>query len=213
MTRYAVKYPKTMHLPWSPGLQNDDRVMPTLEHLKGEEIVVTEKMDGENTSLYRDGLHARSIDGRYHPSRSWVMAHWAEKACLQIPPGSRVCGENMYAEHSIRYDDLETYFYAFGYWDHDYCFPWELSLRMFDRFGFKPVPEIWRGEYNEQTLRDIADDLDLDRQEGYVVRVTRGFNMAEFPFVVGKWVRRGHVQTDEHWMHREVVPNGLRDGH
>jgi len=72
-----VKYPKTMHLYFSPGLQNDDRVMP-LNRLHGREVVVTEKMDGENTTLYDDTLHARSIDGRYHPSRDWVKRFWAE---------------------------------------------------------------------------------------------------------------------------------------
>lgn len=41
------------------------------EFLKGP-VVITEKMDGENTTLYRDGLHARSLDSRHHPSRNWV---------------------------------------------------------------------------------------------------------------------------------------------
>lgn len=42
-----VKYPKTMHLPWSPGLQNDDRVIANLDAFRGHEVVVTEKLDGE----------------------------------------------------------------------------------------------------------------------------------------------------------------------
>jgi hypothetical protein len=29
---------------------------------------------------------------------------------------------------------------------------------------------------------------------------------------VAKWVRTGHVQTDEHWMFSEVVPNRLAAG-
>jgi len=40
-----VKYPRTMHLPWSPGLQNDDRVIKSLDRLIGRTVVVTEKMD------------------------------------------------------------------------------------------------------------------------------------------------------------------------
>jgi len=40
--------------------------------LIGREVVVTEKMDGENTTMYCDNIHARSIDGRHHPSRDWV---------------------------------------------------------------------------------------------------------------------------------------------
>jgi len=43
-----VKYPKTLHLPWSEGLQNDDRMLQSFDGLEGEEVVVTVKLDGEN---------------------------------------------------------------------------------------------------------------------------------------------------------------------
>lgn len=46
--------------------------------------------------------------------------------------------------------------------------------------------------------------------EGYVVRTTSGFAFADFDQHLAKWVRPGHVQTDQHWMHQAVVPNGLR---
>lgn len=205
-----VKYPKTMHLPWSPGLQNDDRVIQHLEALRDEEVVVTEKMDGENTTMYRDYLHARSIDGRYHASRDWVKGFWGRTCMLGLAPGARICGENMFAQHSIRYDDLETYFYGFSYWNGSTCLSWDDTLYLFGYFNITPVPTIWRGTWNEDTIRELSNDLDLDRQEGLVVRVTRQFEVHEFPLVVGKWVRKGHVQTDEHWMHKEVVPNGLK---
>jgi hypothetical protein len=42
-----TKYPRTYHLPFSPGLQNDDRVIETLGGLIGQEVIVTEKMYGE----------------------------------------------------------------------------------------------------------------------------------------------------------------------
>lgn len=190
---------------------NDDRVMPHLEAFRGEEVVVTEKMDGENTTLYDDTLHARSIDGRYHPSRSWVKGFWAETVAYHLPQYYRICGENMYAQHSIVYDDLETYFYGFGLWEHDTCFDWDFTLNCFKERGITPVPTIWRGEWNETIIRELSEDLNLERKEGLVVRVTRAFNAVEFPLVVGKWVRKGHVQTDEHWMHGEVKPNGLKE--
>ena len=37
--------------------------------LIGKQVIVTEKMDGENTSMYRHRIHARSIDSLPHPSR------------------------------------------------------------------------------------------------------------------------------------------------
>ena len=41
-------------------------------------------------------------------------------------------------------------------------------------------------------------------RERLVVRVARGFAGYEFADVSGKYVRAGHVQTDEHWMFQEV---------
>jgi RNA ligase len=95
-----VKYPRTYHLPWSEGIQDDDRTLESLDAFAGRRVVVTEKMDGENTSLYRDHLHARSLDGRHHPSRNWVKQFWS-RLRADIPEGWRICGENLYARHSI----------------------------------------------------------------------------------------------------------------
>lgn len=42
------KYPRTPHLPWSPGATSDDKYISSFESFRGKQIVVTEKMDGEN---------------------------------------------------------------------------------------------------------------------------------------------------------------------
>lgn len=42
------KYPRTPHLPWSPGATSDDKYIQDLNSFKGRKIVITEKMDGEN---------------------------------------------------------------------------------------------------------------------------------------------------------------------
>lgn len=114
-TRY-VKYPRTNHVPWSPGMNDDDRMHENMNHFSGKVVVVTEKMDGENTTMYSDYIHARSIDGRNHPSRNWVKNYWSTIS-QDIPEHWRICGENLYAEHSISYDNLETYFYGFSIWN------------------------------------------------------------------------------------------------
>ena len=56
------KYPRTPHLPWSPGKTNDDKVLKDTSHFLGKEIVMSLKMDGEATTLYNNHMHARSID-------------------------------------------------------------------------------------------------------------------------------------------------------
>lgn len=200
-------YPRTRHLPWSPGATADDLRVTDLSGLRGREVVVTEKLDGENTTLYADGLHARSLDSAHHPSRTWVKALQA-RIGHAIPQGRRVCGENMYARHSIAYDALDSYFYGFSVWDGDgRCLDWDRTVAFLRGLGV-PVPRVlWRGVFDERSLRALR--LDPGRQEGYVVRVAAGFGAEEFGERVAKWVRAGHVRTDTHWMHSAVVENGL----
>ena len=56
-----VKYPRTYHAPWS-NPSSEDKVLKSIERFEGQEVVVLEKMDGENFSGYRDHAHARSLD-------------------------------------------------------------------------------------------------------------------------------------------------------
>ncbi|WP_327251177.1 RNA ligase family protein [Streptomyces sp. NBC_01244] len=202
-------YPRTPHLPWSPGATSDD-VRTTgpgmLAGFAGREVVVTEKLDGENTTLYTDGLHARSLDSGHHPSRAWVKA-LQSRIGPGIPAGWRVCGENVYARHSLAYGELDAWFYGFSVWDGDHCLDWDRTVLFLRGLGVPGPRVLWRGVFDERALRRLR--LDTARQEGYVVRTTAGFERADFGRCVAKWVRGGHVQTDTHWMYAQVVVNGL----
>lgn len=201
------KYPRTPHLPWSPGGTKDDAYLIDVAHFEGREVVVTEKMDGENTSMYSDKVHARSIDGRHHPSRNWVKALHGRVA-RDIPTGWRFCGENLFAEHSIRYDNLSSYFYLFSVWNElNEAISWDQTVEWATLLGVDLVPVLYRGLWDESVVRELT--LDLEAQEGYVVRVAERFPFDAFPTSVAKWVRQGHVQTDQHWMHSQIRPNGL----
>lgn len=202
-------YPRTPHLPWSPGAASDDVRIADLAALTGSEVVVTEKLDGENTTLYADGLHARSLDSAHHPSRTWVKALQA-RIGPRVPAGWRICGENMFARHSIPYEDLASHFYGFSVWDGGHCLDWDRTVDFLRDLGIPTPPVLWRGVFDaraEKTLRALRTDT--RRQEGYVVRPAEGFPAAAFGRRVAKWVRPGHVATDTHWMHTGVVANGL----
>ncbi|MFB8084383.1 RNA ligase family protein [Streptomyces sp. NPDC055992] len=199
-------YPRTPHLPWSPGATSDDVRMTDLAALAGTEVVVTEKLDGENTTLYADGLHARSLDSAHHPSRTWVKALQA-RVGPRVPAGWRICGENMFARHSLAYGALESHFYGFSVWDGDRCLGWDRTVEFLRSLGIPAPPVLWRGVFDAKALRALKPDT--GRQEGYVVRPAAAFPAADFGRVVGKWVRPGHVVTDTHWMHAEVVENAL----
>lgn len=208
-----VKYPRTYHVPWSPGMHGDDRLLESMTAFEHQRVIVTEKQDGENTTLYCDHIHARSVESGSHPSRSWVKNFWSGIRA-DIPPGWRVCGENMFATHSILYTALDSYFLGFSMWnDRNICLSWDETLEWFALFGIAPVPLLYDGIYDEQAIRALyRPDRDWATREGYVIRVAAAFAYGDFRRTVAKFVRAGHVQTVQHWMYgrESFAKNALR---
>ncbi len=208
-----VKYPRTFHLPWSPGLHDDDRMMPNIDAMVGKEVVIMEKLDGENTTMYCDHIHARSVDSDNHESRTWAKNLWSSFA-FDIPKGWRICAENMFAEHSISYTDLESYLYGFSVWnERNECLSWDESLEWFDLLGITVCPVVYRGNFDRRAIDEATSHItsNPEKHEGYVIRIADSFPMSQFRFVVGKYVRADHIQTVKHWMHgQRVVRNKLK---
>lgn len=206
-----VKHPRLSHLPWSPGMNSDDRRIETLSHMIGREVVATIKWDGEQTSIYNDYLHARSIDGPPHASRAWVK-NFASQWQHALSDDQRICGENLYAQHSIVYDEnnpLPDYFLGFSMWDRNVCLGWDETVENFEILGIKPATTIWRGIFDQKAIEALYDeDRDWKTIEGYVVRLTDSFTYDEFKHSIAKYVRSGHVQTAKHhWRAQAVIPN------
>lgn len=214
---HLAKYPRTYHVPWSPGINDDDRVMHDMSGFEGEEVVVTLKMDGENTSLYssvfENDFHARSVDGMSHPQSQSMAKSLHARFAHEIPYLWRLNVENMYAKHSIAYNDLDDYLYGFMIWNHlNVSLSYDDTLTWFELLGITPARELYRGIYNEDKVRALAKDLDWEKDEGYVLKKTRAFSYGEFHRSVVKYVREGHVQTRKHWKYgQRVVPNGLSE--
>ena len=211
MDTIRQKYPRTFHLPWSPGRTDDDKVLSSTDHFIGKEVVVTEKMDGENTTIYPDGTcHARSLDSRHHASRSLVKQLAAEIG-PQMSDDWRICGENLYARHSIGYDRLPGFFLVFGIYEEHMCLSWDDTVGYAAALGLPTVPVLYRGGWDEDAIRACWDGTSAhgDVGEGYVVRNTSRFPLWHFSLAVAKYVRASHVQTDQHWMSQPVVPNKL----
>lgn len=205
-----TKYPRTFHLPWSLGDTSDDKVLKSVDHFFGKEVVVTEKMDGENTTLYRDGFHARSIDSKHHDSQAYVKRLQGEIGHL-LPENFRICGENLFAKHSIYYNNLTSYFMVFNIWDGDRCLSWEETVEWAELLGLQTVPVLYKGSFDEESVKSCyTKNRELDEQEGYVVRISESFSYGDFHKSVAKFVRKNHVQTEEHWKNQAIVKNGVR---
>lgn len=210
--KHEIKYPRTLHLPWSLGVTSDDKFVTEddlINYLDNKDIIITEKRDGENTTMRNDKIHARSLDSNNHPSRSWVKGLWGNIR-HEIPSGWRICGENLYAKHSLFYSNLETYFEVFSIWDENgMCLDWDQTEEYCHLFGLKPVPVLFEGKFDLKMLKSFHKTLDLDKQEGFVIRLKDSFHHDDFHKSIFKWVRENHVQTNKHWSNQPIIPNLL----
>lgn len=201
-----IKYPRTYHLPWSPGLTSDDRMMEDLSELEGQEVIVTVKMDGEQTTIYSDGYcHARSIDSGGHASRDWVKA-LAGRVGPQLPHGWRICGENLWAKHSIHYTNLQSYFQVFSIWDGLRCLSWDDTVEWAAMLDLHTVQLLSHEKFNSYAWVGWKAAY---KQEGFVVRRADSFHYRDFRKKVGKYVRASHVHTHGHWMREQIIRNEL----
>lgn len=204
-----VKYPRTYHLPWSPGISKDDRSLPSTTQFEGKEVVVTVKMDGENTSMYNDYIHARSISPSRRTDRSWVK-NFHSKISYDIPKGWRICGENLYVKHSIYYDNLPSFFCGFSVWNSENkCLSWEDTLDYFELLDIETVPVLYKGLWDEELIKNIhCSQYDGCECEGYVVRISEEFDYRDFKDCVGKYVRDNHINPH---MNLKNIHRGIFD--
>jgi len=202
-----LKYPRTYHFEWSEGKGSDDKTQFDLSGFVGREIIITEKMDGENTTLMRDCIYARSLDSVDHPSRHWVKGLWGNIK-HEVPENMRVCGENLYAQHALRYENLPSYFMVFSIWEEGKCLSWKETKEYCEMLGLITVPVLWEGVFDLNFVKQFK--IDTGKQEGFVMRLAESFSLDNFQKSVVKWVREGHVADDEeHWMTKKITPNKL----
>lgn len=209
-----VKFPRIRHLPWSLGRTDDDISMNASDLVKrfhGQRVIVTEKIDGEVSNLYQHFYHARSLDSGSAVWRNWLKAAHA-KIAHDIPDGWRVCGENMFAVHSIEYSSLPSYFLVFAVYDEQGCaLDWPDTEMTAAMLGFPTVPVLWQGVYNEESVRRCWSGSSRfgGQQEGYVLRMAGKIPPGLHTRSIAKFVREGHVQTTHHWRHSKIRKNGL----
>lgn len=219
----SEKYPRTLHLPWSPGAASDDKVMKDVRALLDCPIVITEKLDGSNMAWTQRDIFARSHAGvPKHPSFDRAKA---EHAAIKhrLPSGFTFFGEWCYAVHSIEYGALPNYFFVFGIRDdvHKWWLSWDEVVEMCERYELTTVPVFKRlrvmTPFKLEQETNVFEPLRSfygPKKEGIVVRRADGFEDSVFHLAVGKMVRKGHVQTGDHWAHQKIkVQRLIEPGH
>ena len=217
----SPKYNRTFHLPWSPGGTNDDKRAASVDSLIGIPIIITEKMDGSNTSLESKGCFSRSHAGApTHASFDGLKMLHAEVG-FQMPPDMQFFGEWCFALHSIAYSELPGYFLLFGIRELDstdsFWYAWEEVEEYSQYFNLPTVPVLFKGTVSsEKELQKLTETLMSQSsacggiREGVVVRKACEFTDDKFSESVMKCVRANHVQTSEHWKDQVIVRNKLK---
>jgi hypothetical protein len=197
--------------------------MPDVTGLLNVKVTISEKLDGSNVCLEREGVYARSHNqAPDHPSFDLLKAFHASVR-HKIPDGLQIFGEWLYAKLSIHYSALPSYLMLFGVRNLDSMFwlSWEDTVLWAEELGVPTVPVLsWKRVFGSRkelnSYLEYAATGDSGgggwEMEGLVVRLHQEFPDEDFPWSVGKWVRKNHVQTDEHWRTQPIVRNLLKPG-
>lgn len=137
------KYARSLHAKISLGTTSDDRFMPDgylsfFANLK--QLVLTEKLDGQNNCFNKQGVFARSHTApSQHPWDKPLRDRW--ELIKNDLHDLEIFGENMYGIHSIAYSELESYFYVFAIREKDTWLSWEAVKFYAALLDFPTVPE------------------------------------------------------------------------
>lgn len=210
------KYGRTFHYPFSPGTTSDDRINHDYweQVLQIDELVHTEKLDGENTCLNKYGVFARSHAApTRHPWAGYLKERW--ELIKNDLKELEIFGENIYAIHSIEYPEIENHFYIFGIRALDRWLSWEEVQFYAAMIDLPTVPVLssvipkQQKEFENEILNIVQQESTFQSidvytkrpctMEGIVSRNVDGFSVDAFRQNVFKYVRKDHVQTDDHW--------------
>lgn len=217
----SKKYPRSLHWLSSPGTTSDDRFITQEQALAflNVETVLTEKLDGGNITITRNTFYARSHGGEpAHPSYNLLRTIHRNYLCRAIDANLSIFAEWCFAVHSIKYSMLQDYLNVIAvrndetgeWWD------WDEVCLMADHLGFPTVPVLLRGTFTdievlEKTITTFSGLSSLygPTREGVVLRKTKGVRENDDSRGLtldglAKWVRAGHVQSDEHWSKKKV---------
>lgn len=217
----SKKYNRTYHYPFSPGTTSDDRINHTYwdDLQKINRVIHTEKLDGENTCMNGIGIFARSHAApTLHPWAEYLKPKFSMMQADLRKSDLEIFGENLYATHSIVYPNLPSHFHMFAVRSQDMWLSWEEVCWYAEFFEFPVVPVLHDMHPTANIDEEIYQALvlhyaaqpsvfgsidpytgEICTREGIVTRNILEYPVDQFQHNVMKFVRKGHVKTDEHW--------------
>jgi len=212
-------YPRVGHLVPGRGSRDDvDLDSPSVAVLVGSEVVVEEKLDGANVSLWledgvvtcglRSGPGAMDRAGQLGPLRAWVAQH--DQALRQaLAEYQAIYAEWLLLSHSVGYDRLPSYLVVLDLWRPEgFATPDERN-RVCGPAGLAVPPEVWRGVPGSLAAIEALlgpSSFGSEPMEGLVVRAADG----GLPRLA-KLLRGGFDQLDDAAWRRGRPHNRLSD--
>lgn len=200
------KYGRTFHWPYSKCIHADDKIHMNPQIFIGENVVITEKLDGGNTLLHDGKVYARSTG--QEATQAWFGFVKKYHAWKTIGVPYDFFGEDIAAKHSIEYNISEDDTYRlFAVRNISDMFEsWDMVELIAEEYGFKTVPVLFKGKFH--SIDEINDWFETElikpslfgqEREGFVMRFAKEFPADELGTYVAKYVRPNHVTTDEFW--------------
>lgn len=205
------KYPRTPHLFYSEKMSEDDKISHNDDIFKNKQVVVTIKMDGENTTIYNEDSHARSLNSdKDTEDRRWIELFRLLKIQNNIPLTHRLCGENLFYKHTVRYENLKSYFNLFSIWDENKCLSWKNTISLCSSLNIETVPVIYQGLYDKNLIMNkFLEYKKITNSEGFVIRLEDEFDIKDFDTSISKFVSNDFVIPDAHWRYSIKERNGI----
>ena len=214
------KYEKTFRAQ-VPGIEVSSRYhLPKedLKHLLNGEVIVEEKMDGANIGIIRhkEGIHLQkrgSLVGTSEHEQFQFFHNWAQyqnrERLMELPIGTILYGELLYAVHSIYYDSLPDYVLFFDAWSKkkDGYLSYEQRAELCSGLGLFMVPLRGRGHFSVGDLPDLMPPASAHgpTAEGMVIKRYRKGECLRAKVVKPEFLK--HMEESDHWMHQAIRRN------
>jgi hypothetical protein len=233
MEYYLPKFVRTKHLPLDPNAQRDDLIASTEEFqsvLNEKNVFIEEKLDAANCGMTiidgqpiirnRNHILSKSYAGKT-PAKmqfasiwNWYYGNASKLIDLEYFLGFKPCvyGEWMYAQHTIKYDQLPDYFIIFDIYnpEEEYFLSPEIYHDAVKEAGLFSVPLLHHGQVTEKLLFELRKGTSAfalsSEKEGIYIKVASDDGKIKNRY---KMVRPGFIQG-EHWNERGIIKNTLK---
>ena len=224
MTLDFFKFPTTPHLTvLGKGTVRNDKVFTEHERdaFLDHELIVEEKIDGANVGISFDSsgeVHVQNrgsfllkpYQGQWKKLDEWLSLN-LDRFFDVLQDQYILFGEWCFARHSVRYENLPSWFLGFDIYDKEnrQFLSCEMRNDLFRQMDISQTPMLGRGRFSLQELKTFfrTSRFSSTASERIYLRYDHG----KWLGARAKLVRPEFVQTIEiHWSRKGIIPNKLR---